>query len=487
MKNSRLLRRTALLGGGAFLLSAVSAASALAADAVPDPASVADLDTLFVLLAAVLVLLFQPGFLLLEIGFSRGKNAGTIVAKILMNFSIAFIAFWAVGFAIAFGETSGGLFGSTGFFLQGTDETFPALAASGASLDTKFLFQFTFAAVGVAILWGPTIERIKFGVYAIFSLVFAAVIYPLAAHWIFGGGFLQTGDWLGTGLVGMQDFAGSCVVGVVPALAGLAAVLLLGPRHGKYAHDGTPRAIPGHNMPLFGLGVTLILIGWVGFNGGSALTIGGGRASEIIVVSLLAGAAGTVASILTAYWKTGTIDIGMAGNGMIAGLVAITGPSGYVETWTGIPIGLVAGVIVPLAVYAIDRRIDDPVGALSAHGLCGVWGTLACGIFAAPTYASALGIGDPEGGLIYSGSFDQLLAQAAGLLVVVVAVLAMCLATFWVIRATYGLRVSDEHELAGLDISEHGMYGYPEQFIPEAELLGPATSSVTPEYIPATR
>lgn len=485
MKTLWPARRSALLGGGVLLLPAALAAPALGATS--EPATVADLDTLFVLLAAVLVLLFQPGFLLLEVGFSRGKNVGTIVAKILMNFAIALIAFWAVGFAIAFGTDSAGLIGGAGFFLQGTDATFPALAGSGASLDTKFLFQFTFAAVGVAILWGPTIERIKFGVYAIFSAVFAALIYPLAAHWIFGGGFLQTGDWLGSGLVGMQDFAGSCVVGVVPALAGLAAVLLLGPRHGKYDHAGTPRAIPGHNMPLFGLGVTLILIGWVGFNGGSALTIGGGRASEIIVVSLLAGAAGTIAAILTAYWKTGTIDIGMAGNGMIAGLVAITGPSGYVDAWAGIPIGLIAGLIVPLAVYAIDRHLDDPVGALSAHGLCGVWGTLACGLFSTPELASGLGIGDPRGGLLYSGSLAQLAAQAAGLVVVIVAVFAMCLATFWVIRATYGLRVSEEHELAGLDISEHGMYGYPEQFIPEAELLGPVTSSVVPEALPAAR
>ncbi len=466
-------RPLALVAGG--LLLAALPASAFAADAPATQVVAANLDTLFVLLAAVLVLLFQPGFLLLEVGFSRGKNAGTIVAKILMNFAIAFIAFWTVGFAIAFGEDAGGLTGAKGFFLDGPDGVFPALSASAATLDTKFLFQFTFAAVGVAILWGPTIERIKFGVYAIFSAIFAALIYPLAAHWIFGGGFLQTGDWLGTGLVGMQDFAGSCVVGVVPALAGLAAVLLLGPRRGKYGTDGTPRAIPGHNMPLFGLGVTLILIGWVGFNGGSALTIGDGRAPEIIVISLLAGAAGTVTAILTAYWKTKTIDIGMAGNGMIAGLVGITGPSGYVEPWAALPIGAVAGIIVPLAVYAIDRRLDDPVGALSAHGLCGVWGTIACGLFTAPEYAQALGIGDPDGGLFYSGELSQLLAQTVGVIVVIVLVFAMCLATFWAIRATYGLRVSEEHEHAGLDISEHGMYGYPEQFIPEAELLGPPT------------
>ncbi|MBO9531728.1 MAG: ammonium transporter [Solirubrobacteraceae bacterium] len=449
--------------------------------ATAEPATLGDLDTVFVLLAAVLVLLFQPGFLLLEVGFSRGKNAGTIVAKILMNFAIALIAFWAVGFAIAFGTDSGGFLGSAGFFLDGTDATFPALAGSGANLDTKFLFQFTFAAVGVAILWGPTIERIKFGVYAIFSTIFAALIYPLVAHWIFGGGFLQVGDYLGLGLVGMQDFAGSCVVGVVPALAGLAAVMLLGPRHGKYAHDGSPRAIPGHNMPLFGLGVTLIMIGWIGFNGGSALTIGGGRASEIIVVSLLAGAAGTVAAILTAYWKTKTIDIGMAGNGMIAGLVAITGPSGYVDTWASIPIGVIAGVIVPLAVYAIDRRLDDPVGALSAHGLCGVWGTLATGFFATPTLAQAMKVGDPDGGLFYSGNLNQLAAQTVGLVIVIVLVFAMCWASFWAIRATYGLRVSEEHELAGLDISEHGMYGYPEQFIPEAEMFG-VGASLAPDY-----
>ncbi|MDQ8043255.1 MAG: ammonium transporter [Solirubrobacteraceae bacterium] len=432
-------------------------------------------DTFFVLFAAVLVLFMQPGFLLLEVGFSRAKNAGTVVAKILVNFSIAVLGFWAVGFAIAFGSDHGGLFGGSGFFLShyGNPATaFPSLAGSDAAIEAKFLFQFSFAAVALAIVWGPTLERIKFGVYVLFGLVFATVIYPLGAHWIFGGGFLQTGHWLGTGIVGMQDFAGSTVVGVVPAVAGLTALMILGARSGKYLTDGAPRAIPGHNMPLFGLGVTVLMIGWVGFNGGSALSAGNGRAAQIVLITMLAGGAGTLGAVVTAQLKTQTIDIGMAGNGMIAGLVAITAPSGYIDAWAAPIIGLVAGIIVPLAVYAIDRRIDDPVGALSAHGVCGAWGTISCGIFTAPHLAVYNKVGDPHGGLWYHASVAQLVSQVVGVVIVAVFVFVVSYAAFKVIDLVYGLRVALHHEHAGLDISEHGMYGYPEQFIPEAELVG---------------
>jgi Amt family ammonium transporter len=249
----------------------------------------------------------------------------------------------------------------------------------------------------------------------------------------------------------------------------LAALLLLGPRRGKYSKDGTPRAIPGHNMPLFGLGIFILWLGWFGFNPGSTLGALDGRFTEVVIVTQLAACAGVLSAIATAKIKTGAIDIGMAGNGAIAALVAITAPSGYVVPWAAVVIGAVAGVIVVVGVYAIDKYIDDPVGALSAHGLAGIWGTLACGLFTAPSLAEYNAVGRP--GLVYTGDFTQLGVQALGVVVVFAFVFAASFSTFWLIKKTYGLRVSAEEEDAGLDISEHGMYGYPEQFIPESELV----------------
>jgi Amt family ammonium transporter len=250
----------------------------------------------------------------------------------------------------------------------------------------------------------------------------------------------------------------------------LAVLLQLGPRIGKYGPDGKQRVSPGHSMPLVGLGVLILWLGWFGFNPGSTLNALDGRFTEVLLVTQIAACAGVLSALVTARWKTGNIDIGMAGNGAIAALVAITAPSGYVAPWAAVPIGGVAGVIVVLGVYAIDKWIDDPVGALSAHGLAGIWGTLSCGIFTLPALAKYNAVGRP--GLIYNGSFAQLGAQAFGVVVVFSFVFAASFATFWVIKHTYGLRVSAEDEDAGLDISEHGMYGYPEQFIPIPELVG---------------
>ncbi|HWI71206.1 MAG TPA: ammonium transporter, partial [Baekduia sp.] len=243
-------------------------------------------------------------------------------------------------------------------------------------------------------------------------------------------------------------------------------------RKGKYGPDGKPRAIPGHNMPLFGLGIFILWLGWFGFNPGSTLGALDGRFPEVVLTTNIAAAGGVLTAVLTAYWKTKTIDIGMAGNGAIAALVGITAPSGYVVPWAALVIGAVAGVIVVLGVYAIDKKLDDPVGALSAHGLAGIWGTLACGIFTNPDLAKFNAVGEPGGGLIYSGSFKQLGEQALGVVTVFAFVFVLSYITFGVIKATYGMRVSEEEELAGLDISEHGMYGYPEQFIPAPELVG---------------
>ena len=453
----------------------------------------AALNTLWVIIAACLVMFMQAGFMLLEIGFSRAKNAGTVVAKVLTNFSIAALGFWAVGFAFAFGP--GEIIGDTGFFLQDFGDpatAFPVMGIFNATVEAKWFFQFVFCAVSLAIVWGTTLERIKYGVYVIYAIVFSTLIYPIGAHWVFGGGWLQSN-------IGMQDFAGSTAVHLIGATGGLAVLLLLGARKGKYGGDGKPRPIPGHSMPLFGLGVFILWLGWFGFNPGTALGVTDGRFAEIVLVTQLACAAGVLTALVTSRLRQKTIDIGMVGNGAIAALVAITAPSGYVEPWAAPIIGGMAGVIVVFGILAIDKVLDDPVGALSAHGLAGIWGTLSCGIFTAPRLAdyNAFGVtnadGDFIGGFLYAsgllgkgandigGSFnleavEQLGAQALGVTVAFSFVFAASFATFYVIKKVYGLRVTEGEEDAGLDISEHGMYGYPEQFIPQGEFPGAATS-----------
>jgi Amt family ammonium transporter len=271
----------------------------------------------------------------------------------------------------------------------------------------------------------------------------------------------------------MQDFAGSTAVHLVGATGALAGLLLLGPRRGKYGPDGTPRPIPGHSMFILGLGMFILLFGWFGFNAGSTLGVTDGRFAEVAMVTMLGASGGILGSYLMTVVMQRTVDIGMVCNGLIAGLVAITAPSGYVENWAAPIIGFVGGLIVVAGILAIDKKLDDPVGVLSAHGLAGVWGTLACGLFTAPRFAQYAAIGDPDGGLVYSGAFTQLGYQALGIVVTFATVLVLSLITWYAIKRTVGLRVTEEQELAGLDISEHGMYGYPEQFIPDAE-YGPA-------------
>jgi ammonium transporter, Amt family len=449
-------------------------ASALGADGPTLNDSVSSLNTMWVLVAAVLVMFMQAGFAFLEIGFSRAKNAGLGVAKILTNYSICSLAYWAVGFALAFGG-SGAIAGTHGWFLNvgsspaEAGKVIPIVGTLGISPAAELFFQFVFCAVSLAIVWGTTLERIKFSAYVIYAVIFSAVIYPIISHWIFGGGWLATN-------IGMQDFAGSTVVHLIGATGGLAALLLLGARIGKYGSDGKPRAIPGHSMPLVGLGVLILWLGWFGFNPGSTGGAIGNRFAEVALVTNLAAAAGVIGALSTMWLRTKTYDVGMAGNGAIAALVAITAPSGYVEFWAAPIIGVVAGVIVVYGVVMIEKVLDDPVGALSAHGLAGVWGTLSCGIFTSPRLADLNAIGDP--GLWYTGSFHQLGAQALGIGTAFACVFVISYAVFSLIKATIGLRVSAEDEEAGLDISETGMYGYPEQFIPapewESESAAPA-------------
>jgi ammonium transporter, Amt family len=472
-------------GPAAVVLLLILPATAFAGDGPTLEDSISSINTMWVLIAGVLVMFMQAGFAFLEIGFSRAKNAGLGIAKILTNYSICALAYWAVGFALAFGG-AGAIAGTHGVFLDvGSDPAksgIPLVETLGISPAAFLFFQFVFCAVSLAIVWGTTLERIKFSAYVIYAVIFSALIYPVISHWIFGGGWLQTN-------IGMQDFAGSTVVHLIGATGGLAALLLLGPRKGKYGADGKPRAIPGHSMPLVGLGVLILWLGWFGFNPGSTGGAIGNRFAEVALVTNLAAAAGVVAALGVMYARTRTYDVGMAGNGAIAALVAITAPSGYVEYWAAPIIGAVAGVIVVYGVVLIEKKLDDPVGALSAHGLAGIWGTLSCGIFTSTRLADLNGVGDP--GLWYSGSFHQLGAQALGVATAFACVFVVSYLTFWAIKATIGLRVTDDEEEAGLDISETGMYGYPEQFIPAPELAGvgdavpaqpaaPAAASVRP-------
>ena len=428
-----------------------------------------ELDMVWVAVATALVFLMQAGFMFLEIGFSRQKNAGTGVAKILVNLAIVTIAWWAIGYGVAEGGGND-FFGDTGFFFHfdqviGSGEEAFNVAGSDAML---MLYGLAFCAVSLAIVWGTTLERIKFGAYVIYAIVFGAVIYPLIAHAVWGGGLLSD-----IGGKPVMDFAGSSVVHLTGAVGALAALLLLGARKGKYDANGKPRVIPGHSMPLVGLGVIILWIGWFGFNGGSTFETAGSFFGEVMLNTQLAAAAGVIGASLAVYAKSRSLDVGMAGNGAIAGLVGITAPSGFVEFWAAPIIGFIAGLIVVYAVLSIDRLLDDPVGALSAHGLAGIWGTMAVGIFASPRLiVEGAGPGiwyGIFGDASLSTAFGQLGVQALAVLFTFVVVFAISITTFAIIKSTIGLRVSDEEEEAGLDISSHGMYGYPEQFIPQPE------------------
>jgi ammonium transporter, Amt family len=424
-----------------------------------------ELNMVWVAVACILVFLMQAGFMFLEIGFSRQKNAGTGVAKIFVNFAICTIAWWAIGYGIAEGGGNK-IFGDSGFFFHFNQSVAGELVTGETAM--LMLYGLAFCAVSLAIVWGTTLERIKFGAYVIYAIVFGAIIYPLIAHAVWGGGLLSD-----IGGKPVMDFAGSSVVHLTGAVGALAALLLLGPRRGKYDAEGRPRAIPGHSMPLVGLGVIILWIGWFGFNGGSTFETTASFFGEVMLNTQLAAAAGVIGACIAIYIKGRTVDVGMAGNGAIAGLVGITAPSGFVEYWAAPIIGLVAGILVVYAVLAIDKKVDDPVGALSAHGLAGIWGTLAVGIFASPRLISE-GAGS---GIWYgifgdqslSSAFGQLGVQSLAVLFTFVVVFAISIATFFAIKKTIGLRVPAEEEDAGLDISSHGMYGYPEAFIPQPE------------------
>lgn len=447
-----MLRKLTTLSAITGLVALVLPAAALAQEEGPPGTRELSLalDTVWVLVAAVLVLFMQAGFAMLEVGFSRMKNVGSVVAKILANLAIAAILFWAVGFATAFG-TGNAITGTQGWFLAvpggEVDEVFAGLAWTQVPLSAKFLFQVAFCAVSLAIVWGTMLERTKFAVYLVFAVVFAGLIYPMVGHWIWGGGWLTE--------LGMQDFAGSTVVHLSGAMAALAGTLLLGPRLGKYDDEGRPVTIPGHNMPLAVLGVLILWIGWFGFNPGSTMAATP-QIADIALTTNLAAASGVLGAMAMSYLYRRHVDVGMAGNGAIAALVAITAPCAFVAPWASVVIGFVAGVIMYLTLVLVDRiGVDDPLGAIAAHGMGGIWGTLSAGLFTTPELAA---VGQP--GLFYGGGLYQLGVQALGILAAGGFVFLASLLVFAALKASIGLRVKPEQELNGLDVSEHGVYGY---------------------------
>ena len=410
-----------------------------------------NLNVVWTLVAGILVFTMQAGFALVETGFTRAKNAANIMMKNLMDFAAGSLAFYVLGAALMFGATKlGGALGWGGLGM-------PGLAEGEGSWNWTFLFfQTMFAATAATIVSGAVAERIEFKSYLVYSILVSAVVYPVSGHWMWGGLAGEgSAGWL-EGL-GFHDFAGSTVVHSVGGWIALAGAIALGPRIGKYRHDGTANPIPGHSLVLGTLGVFLLWIGWFGFNPGS-YTAGVGSIGRVAMTTNLAACAGTVAALATAWAIMGKPDLTMALNGSLAGLVAITAPCDLVTANAAIAIGLVAGVLVVLSVFALDKaHVDDPVGAVSVHCVNGVWGTLAIGLFAAPV---AAGYGNDAPGLLYGGGFRLLGVQALGALCTAVWAFGTGSAIFFALRKARILRVPAKTELKGLDLVEHGQDAY---------------------------
>ncbi|MGZ0052114.1 ammonium transporter [Brevibacillus gelatini] len=423
------------------------------------------IDATWVMVSAILVILMQVGFALLEAGSTRMKNAGHVAGKTVLTFGICSIAFWALGFGLTFGDGNS-FIGLSGFFFDGLQkDAFSAFSAATVPISILFLFQLAFAAVSLAIAWGGFAERAKLSVYFIFSVLFTVLIYPVVGHWVWGGGWLAQ--------LGMQDFAGSTVVHLQGAIVALVATVLLKPRIGKYNRDGSSNLIPGHNQVYSVLGVLFLWIGWFGFNAGSTLGSTSGFFGYVAVTTNLATAAGAVAALAISWIVMGKADIPSMLNGVLAALVAITASCAFVEPWAAVVIGAVSGILTFYTSIWFDRMgIDDPVFAFSVHGVAGIWGTLSTGLFATPELAEKVGVGGA--GLFYGGGLHQLGVQALGLAGSMAYVFVVAYIVLSILKATIGLRVTEEEEVVGLDLSEHGGYGYPELLQPET--IRPAAS-----------
>lgn len=427
-RKNRFLTAAAIL----FLVPAAGAFSQNLSDDVIQAA----FDAIWLVLCAALVFFMQAGFAMVESGLTRAKNAGNIIMKNLMDFSVGALMYWAIGWALMYGDSVGAFIGGSDFFVKGDN-----------SLMRDWFFQVVFAATAATIVSGAMAERTKFVSYLIYSIFISGIIYPISGHWIWQGD-----GWLTA--LGFHDFAGSTVVHSVGAWAALAGSIVLGPRIGKYVKKNgkvTVKAIVGHNLPLAALGVFILWFGWYGFNAGSTLSGTDTSMAAVAVTTTLAAAAGAVFAMFTVWVISGGPDVSMSLNGALAGLVGITAPCAVVSPGAAVVIGAAAGILVVLSVEFIDKvlHIDDPVGAVSVHGVCGVWGTLAVGIFGD---LDAIGSGLGRGA--------QIGVQALGALAVFAWAFGLGLLLFLIIKGTIGLRVSEKEELSGLDIGEHGTEAY---------------------------
>lgn len=437
----RVLVMVALLLAGTVVVSAQEISNQLLADA---------LDTVWIIYAATLVFFMQAGFAMLSAGLTRAKNVGNVLMKNLMDFAVGALVFWAVGWGLAYGRDVGGFIGASGFFLR---YDAAGLAVYGVeSITTVYrdwMFQVVFAGAAATIISGAMAERLKFRAYLIYSVIITGAIYPISTHWVWGGG------WLGG--LGFHDFAGSAVVHTVGGAAAFVGALFVGPRIGKYRKfEGRviTRAIVGHNIPLAALGTFILWFGWYGFNAGSTLTaLDPGAISTVVINTTLSASAGAVGAMVASWLLFRKPETSMTLNGALAGLVGITAGCAVVGTGSAALIGLVSGVVVVLAVELFDKvlHVDDPVGAISVHGVCGILGTLAVGLFGNTAAVR---------GLFFGGGWHQLGMQALGVAAILAWVLACSVVLFGILKATRTLRVTSDEERIGLDIGEHGMESY---------------------------
>jgi len=447
MKKMVIAATTGALG---VILLGASPVSAQEASPIPLDDTQMILDNTFIFIAGVLVLFMQAGFALLAAGLTSAKNVGNMMMKNMMDMSIGIVVFALVGYHIAYSGSN--IFGFK--WLWGGYSDAPTTDYS-LMLPVDFFFQAAFAAAAATIVAGAMAGRTQFKGYLVYTVIITALIYPIVVNWQWGGGWLSE--------FGFQDFAGSTVVHSVGGWAALMGAIIVGPRIGKFGPDGKPRAIPGHNIIMAITGVFILFVGWFGFNPGSQLAADI-EVPRIAVNTLIAGGAGCIAAMIVSWMKFKKPDVSFAGNGLLGGLVSITAGAWALDGYMAVVAGFIGGIIVTFSVLLLDRlRIDDPVGAVSVHGVCGAWGTLAVGLFA---NGDAPFLEEGSDGLFFGGGGELLWNQFVGVVSVAAFVIISTGIMFTIIKKLGLLRVSQEEEMAGLDISEHGVAGYGPDVLP---------------------